>query len=67
MKRFVRVLTVAVATAAMSLPASLSAEPASAPLAPCEDAPCPTSNPNVDCWSGGKWYYNHCESSCVLE
>lgn len=26
---------------------------------------CPTYDPNVDCYAGGHWHYNHCKTACT--
>lgn len=33
--------------------------------AACTDDGCPNANPNVDCWTNGQWYYNHCNQACI--
>lgn len=32
-----------------------------------DGAGCPTQDPNVDCWTDGKWYYNRCNAACTVE
>jgi hypothetical protein len=33
----------------------------------CAEGGCPTSDPNVDCWTDGVWYYNKCQNACTIE
>lgn len=37
---------------------------AATPGSGCEDGPCATDNPNVDCWYSGQWYHKKCATTC---
>ena len=31
----------------------------------CGATGCPFTDPDVDCWYDGTWYYNHCYTECI--